>query len=126
MTKPFTSPFDEDNDTLGHEVMDITFQIFDHDRNDDCWEHYGDHIYDAYSDVFNEEIVDFEVYGQGIIEEVNLENLHDILHPYELIYDEDFGQSCEDFLPPCTLIPKEDFLHHFLHNIGFCVEFFPA
>jgi hypothetical protein len=48
VAKACTSPFDEDNGTLGHEVMDITFQIFYHDRNWDCWKHYGDPIYDAY------------------------------------------------------------------------------
>jgi hypothetical protein len=81
LANAFTSPFDEDNGTLGHEVMDITFHIFYHDRNWDYWKHYGDPIYDAYSDVSIEEIVDFEVYGQPNIEEVNSENLHDIFQP---------------------------------------------
>jgi hypothetical protein len=36
LTNAFTSPFDEDNGILGHEVMDIIFQIYGHDRNGDC------------------------------------------------------------------------------------------
>jgi hypothetical protein len=44
--------------------VDITFQIFYHNRNEDYWKHYEDHVYDAYSDVSMKGIVDFEAYGQ--------------------------------------------------------------
>jgi hypothetical protein len=43
-----------------------------------------------------EEIEYFGVYGQPNVGEVNSENLHDILQPHVPIYDEDFGQPCED------------------------------
>jgi hypothetical protein len=101
VAKACTSPFDENNGTLGYKVMDITIQIFYHDRNWNYWKHYGDPIYDAYSDVSIEEIVDFEVYGKPNIEEINSENLHDIFQPHVPIYDADFGQPREDIYVDC-------------------------
>jgi len=59
----FASLFEEDKGSEGYEVIDNTFQIFDHGRQD-CWKNYGDPIYDTSSDVSNEEIADFESWGQ--------------------------------------------------------------
>jgi hypothetical protein len=51
VVKECISPFDEDNGTLGHGFIDITFHIFYHDRKPYCWIRYGGPIYDAYNDV---------------------------------------------------------------------------
>lgn len=51
--------------------MNFWKSLYGHDRNGDYRKKYEDPIYDTNIDVSMKEIVDFEVYGQPNIKEVN-------------------------------------------------------